>query len=133
MIYFRFKSSKLLKFEIYKIKFKFCNGSLAHCTKKWSFTLRISSVNVTKSAICWGFGHIYRRNLSWKTYFLCSGLYLPVCRSSDELLLPPKVDCRNLMFALPLGCLLHLSSSKLIKIGFRKLILPNILWEILFL
>ena len=29
--------------------------------KKWSFPLRISLVNVTKSAVSW-FGHIYRRN-----------------------------------------------------------------------
>ena len=27
--------------------------------KKWSFPLRISSVNVTKSEISYGFGHIY--------------------------------------------------------------------------
>ena len=31
--------------------------------KKWNFTLRISSVNVTKSAGNCGFGHIYWRNL----------------------------------------------------------------------
>ena len=30
--------------------------------KKWSFSLRISSVNVTKSAVSCGFGHIYKRN-----------------------------------------------------------------------
>ena len=30
--------------------------------KKWSFLLRISSVNVTKSAVFSGFGHIYWRN-----------------------------------------------------------------------
>ena len=30
--------------------------------KKWSFPLRISSVNVTKSAASCGFGHIYWRN-----------------------------------------------------------------------
>ena len=30
--------------------------------KKWSFPLKISSVNVTKSAVSWGFGHIYWRN-----------------------------------------------------------------------
>ena len=32
-----------------------------HCTKKWSFSLRISSVNVTKSTDRW-FRHIYWRN-----------------------------------------------------------------------
>ena len=30
--------------------------------KKWSFPLRISSVNVTKSAVSCGFGHLYWRN-----------------------------------------------------------------------
>ena len=30
--------------------------------KKWSFSLRISSVNATKSAGNCGFGHIYWRN-----------------------------------------------------------------------
>ena len=30
--------------------------------KKWSFPLRIYSVNVTKSAVSCGFGHIYWRN-----------------------------------------------------------------------
>ena len=30
--------------------------------KIWSFPLRISSVNVTKSATSWEFGHIYWRN-----------------------------------------------------------------------
>ena len=38
--------------------------------KKWSFPLRNSSVNVTKSAVSCGFGHIYWRNPEWKTSFL---------------------------------------------------------------
>ena len=37
-----------------------------------SFSLRISSVNVTKSVVSCRFGHIYWRNPSWKTSFLCS-------------------------------------------------------------
>ena len=37
--------------------------------KKWGFPLRISPVNVTKSAVSSGFGHLYRRNPSWKTLF----------------------------------------------------------------
>ena len=37
--------------------------------KKWSFPLMISSVNVTKSAVSWGFGHIYGRNPQWKASF----------------------------------------------------------------
>ena len=38
--------------------------------KKWSFPLRISSVNVTKSAGICGFGNIYWSNPYWKTSFL---------------------------------------------------------------
>ena len=37
--------------------------------KKWSFPLRISLVNVTKSAVSYGFGHIYWSNPLWKTSF----------------------------------------------------------------
>ena len=48
-----------------------CCWSL-HCTKKWNFPLRISSVNVTKSAGNRGFGHIYWRNPIWKTSVFCA-------------------------------------------------------------
>ena len=46
-----------------EIKIKFClEHFLVDIVQKWSFPLRISSVNVTKSAVyCW-FGHIYWRN-----------------------------------------------------------------------
>ena len=37
--------------------------------KKWSFPLKISSVNVTKSPENRGFGHIYWRHPEWKTSF----------------------------------------------------------------
>ena len=37
--------------------------------QKWSFPLRIFSVNVTKSSVSCGFGHIHWRNPSWKTLF----------------------------------------------------------------
>ena len=40
--------------------------------KKWTFPLRIFSVNVTKSAVCCGFGHIYWRNPDWETSFFSS-------------------------------------------------------------
>ena len=40
--------------------------------KKWSFPLRISSVNVTKSAGNSGFGHICWRDPIWKTSFSCA-------------------------------------------------------------
>ena len=39
--------------------------------RRWSFTFRISSVNVTKSAENCGFGHIYWWNPSWKTSTSC--------------------------------------------------------------
>ena len=38
--------------------------------QKWSFPLKISSVNVTKSDGHCGFGHIYWRNPQWKTLIL---------------------------------------------------------------
>ena len=40
-----------------------------------SFPLKISSLNVTKFAVCRGFVHIYSRNPEWKTPFLCSGIF----------------------------------------------------------
>ena len=40
--------------------------------KKWSFQVKIYSVNMTKSAGSCGFGPIYWRNPSWKTSFLYS-------------------------------------------------------------
>ena len=40
--------------------------------KKWSFPLRISIVNVTKSATNCRCGHIYRKNPQWKTSFFCA-------------------------------------------------------------
>ena len=36
--------------------------------KKWSFPLRISSVNVTKSTVSSGFGHIYWRHVTEGTF-----------------------------------------------------------------
>ena len=48
---------------------RYASTTHIHCTKKWSFPLRISSVNVTKSAVSYGFGHIYWRNPYWKTPF----------------------------------------------------------------
>ena len=43
--------------------------------KKRSFPIRISSVNMNKSAVSYGFGHINWRNSGWKTSFLCSAHY----------------------------------------------------------
>ena len=37
--------------------------------KKWSFSLRISSINMTKSTVSCRFGHIYWRKTKWETSF----------------------------------------------------------------
>ena len=37
--------------------------------EKWSFPLKIFSLNVTKFAVSYGFGHIYWGNPYWKTSF----------------------------------------------------------------
>ena len=42
---------------------------MRRAAQKMKFPFRISSVNVTKSAVSCGFGHIYWRNPSWKTSF----------------------------------------------------------------
>ena len=51
-----------------------CGGFSPH--KKWSFLLKISSVNVTKYAVLCGFDHIYWRKSSWKTSFFVQCLFL---------------------------------------------------------
>ena len=38
--------------------------------KKINFSLRISSINLTKFRRNCGYSHVYRRNSSWKTWFL---------------------------------------------------------------
>ena len=43
--------------------------------KKWSFLLRISSVNVTNQAVFYGFAHMYWRTPQWKASFLCSDFF----------------------------------------------------------
>ena len=45
-----------------------------------SFPLRISSVNVTKSAGNCGFGHIYSKIFNGKLHFLCSVIDLLKCK-----------------------------------------------------
>ena len=50
--------------------------------KKWSFPLRIS-LDVTKSVRNCGFGHIYWRNPSWKTFFFVQ-CYLPLSCTSNR-------------------------------------------------
>ena len=59
-----------------------------HCTKKWSFPLRISSVKVTKSAWNCGFDHIYWRNFKEKPHFLCSDISKHISDTMHIFLLP---------------------------------------------
>ena len=40
--------------------------------KKWGFPLKTSSVNLIKSSVSCGFGHIYWRNFLWKSLFFYS-------------------------------------------------------------
>ena len=60
-------ASNILRIGIPKLWFmpQRCDNPHSHLStlhKRWSFPLIISSVNVTKSAISCGFGHIYWRN-----------------------------------------------------------------------
>ena len=45
-----------------------------YTTQKWSFPLKISSVNETKVAVSCRFGHITEKILNGKLYFLCSDI-----------------------------------------------------------
>ena len=61
-----------------KIKILANSNSLNICItlrRKWSFPLRISSVNVTKSAGNCGFGQVYWRNPYWKSSDFVQWLY----------------------------------------------------------
>ena len=64
-----------------------------HKNKKWSFPLRISLVNVTKSAGNWGFGHIYWGNPQWKTSFFCAVETGGIFKSFSE-----NGNCFNIKF-----------------------------------
>ena len=65
-------SWNLLNYQIYDSYFSQNFSELVFLTpldtclgplhKKWSFQFRISSANETKSAVSYGFGHIYWRN-----------------------------------------------------------------------
>ena len=60
----------LICFSLHRKLCSFLFQTRSECTaQKWSFPLRISSVNVTKSAIFSGIGHIYWRNSEWKILF----------------------------------------------------------------
>ena len=50
--------------------------------KKWCFPLRVSSVNVTKSAVSCGFGHIYWKKSLMENFIFCTVI------SSEKITLP---------------------------------------------
>ena len=52
--------------------------------KKWSFSLRICLVYVSKSAVSCGFGHINWRNPKWKTSFFVQWYFLNVSFSASK-------------------------------------------------
>ena len=53
--------------------------------KKWSFSLRILSVNMTKSADSCGFGHIYWKYPSRKTSFFMEQNFLHSCSHQNHI------------------------------------------------
>ena len=65
--------------------------------KKWSFSLRIFSVNVTKSAVSCGYGHIYEEIFNGKLHFLCS--------DNDERFDALTRSCRSLTWSYKLKAL----------------------------
>ena len=62
-------------FKVDKNKYRKRFGLIDTLHKEWSFPLRISSVNVTKSLRNCGFGHIYWRNPKRKNSFFFVQLY----------------------------------------------------------
>ena len=66
-----FLFGKLFYFELYRKDFCFY---VLTAQKKWSFPLRISPVNVTKSAVSSGFGHICWRILNGELHFFVQWL-----------------------------------------------------------
>ena len=52
--------------------------------KKWNFPLKIPSVNVIKSAVFSGFGHIYWRKFWMESVIFCSGRSLDTSKTCDK-------------------------------------------------
>ena len=75
--------------------------------KKWSLPFRISSVNVSKYAGNSGFGHIYWKNLEWKTSFFVqcpciseSCAVLKKKKNYFQFVMPQKVLWKPMVFKL---------------------------------
>ena len=71
--------------------------------KKWSFPLRIFLVNMTKSAVSCGFGHIYWRSPQWKTSIFVQCNFLEYDQAENSSV-----------------CRLHLQ-NKIFKFSLRKI------------
>ena len=70
--------------------------------KKWSFPWRVSLVNVAKSAVFWGCGHIYWKNPYWKTSFFVQYLVClfisSKCLRKQYLMEKLKIDSYIMVF-----------------------------------
>ena len=103
---------------------------ILHYTKQWNFPLRISSLNVTKFVYSCKFGHIYWKNLWWKTSFFfnvkdctCS---IACCRLTVITALPytsfsRKTKLGNWNFSLCLWSLCHQHIREYIDIEQQKI------------
>ena len=83
----RLLSTKISTKIILNFSADFTKNPLILLQEKWSSLLRISSVNVTKSAVSCGFSYIYWRNLWWKTsffFFAVSWEYTKVCLCEEQ-------------------------------------------------
>ena len=70
MVNFDFKWYTTQNIDLYsKWCYQHSNLDTNNAQKKWSFPLKVSSVNMTKSAVSCVFGHVYWRNPYWKTVF----------------------------------------------------------------
>ena len=77
-------------------------------TAQWSFPLRISSVNVAKSAVSCGFGHIYWRNPQWKTSFFVQWILKKTVKLISEAQIKNKCmvheAVRSVLWSYPFCC-----------------------------
>ena len=72
-------------FYWYKIFMNYTEQLSPDTAQKLSFSLRICSVYVTKSAGNCRFGQIYWKNLDWKTSFFCAARDVPRIRATSKM------------------------------------------------
>ena len=80
--------SRILVIGILVVSFDVPQIERSHVSlhNKWRSPLKISSVNVIKFAVFWGFGHIYFRNPKWKTSFSVRCISLNTWRHCIQIL-----------------------------------------------